>query len=167
VTRSPNWVGALNDGKIRVPVSGLTDMTPALARELKHELTHSFAHLITLDHCPVWFNEGLAQLEEGATTATLGAQLARQISDGRLPAYKDLETSFMKLAPEQVGPAYAKSLAALDYLRETYGIEEIRRLLKAMASNPDIGSLIEQDLRLNYSSFETEVSSYVAKKYGA
>jgi tetratricopeptide (TPR) repeat protein len=167
VTRSPNWVGALNDGKIRVPVSGLTDMTPALARELKHELTHSFVHLITLDHCPVWFNEGLAQLEEGATTATLGAQLARQFNDGHLPAYKELETSFMKLAPEQVGPAYAKSLAALEFIRETYGMAEIRLLLKAMSSNPDFSSLIERDLRLDYSSFETEVSSFVAKKYGA
>jgi tetratricopeptide (TPR) repeat protein len=167
VTRSPNWVGALNDGKIRVPVSGLTDVTPELARELKHELTHSFVHLITLDHCPVWFNEGLAQLEEGATTATLGAQLSRQFSDGHVPTYKDLEASFMKLTPQQVAPAYGKSLAALEFVRETYGTDEIRRLLKAMASNPNFGALIEQDLRLNYSSFETEVSSYVARKYGA
>jgi len=35
-------VGALNDGRIRVPVEGLTSMTEELARVLKHELTHSF-----------------------------------------------------------------------------------------------------------------------------
>ena len=39
---------------------------------LKHELTHSFVRLITLGHCPTWFNEGLAQLEEGSTSAALG-----------------------------------------------------------------------------------------------
>ena len=49
ITRAPNWVGALNDGKIRIPVSGLTQMTPDLARVLKHELTHSFYHLGTVD----------------------------------------------------------------------------------------------------------------------
>ena len=32
ITRSPTWVGALNDGKIRIPVSGLTQVTPDLAR---------------------------------------------------------------------------------------------------------------------------------------
>ena len=72
ITRTPAWVGALNDGKIRVPVSGLTQMTPDLARVLKHELTHSFVRQITLGHCPTWFNEGLAQLEEGSTTAAHG-----------------------------------------------------------------------------------------------
>src|SRR5579859_2674037 len=167
VTRSPTWVGALNDGKIRVPVSGLTDVTPELARLLKHELTHSFVHLITLDRCPVWFNEGLAQLEEGATTATMGSQLTREMTSGRAPSFKALEPSFMKLPEDQVPLAYAKSLAALEYLRATYGMAEIRQLLKAMASNPDFNSLIEQDLRLDYASFETEVSSYVEKKYGS
>ena len=28
ITRTPSGVGALNDGKIRIPVSGLTQMTP-------------------------------------------------------------------------------------------------------------------------------------------
>ena len=48
VTRSPTWVGALNDGKIRVPVSGLTQVNVELARVLKHELTHSFVRQITM-----------------------------------------------------------------------------------------------------------------------
>ena len=72
ITRTPNWVGALNDGKIRVPVSGLTQMTAELARVLKHELTHSFVRQITMGHCPTWFNEGLAQLEE-ATPGDIGS----------------------------------------------------------------------------------------------
>jgi Tfp pilus assembly protein PilF len=42
ITRAPGWVGALNDGRIRIPVQGLTSVTPQLAHVLKHELTHSF-----------------------------------------------------------------------------------------------------------------------------
>jgi tetratricopeptide (TPR) repeat protein len=166
ITRSPNWVGALNDGKIRVPVSGLAGVTPDLTRLLRHELTHSFVHLITLDRCPVWFNEGLAQLEEGASTAKYGTQLARELASGQLPTYKDLEGSFMKLSTEQVIPAYAKSLAGLEYLRENYGMAVIRQLLKNMAGNPDFNALL-QDLRLTYPTFETEVATYIEKKYGA
>jgi tetratricopeptide (TPR) repeat protein len=65
ITRAPAWVGALNDGRIRVPVEGLTSMTEELARVLKHELTHSFVGQKTGERCPVWLQEGIAQYMEG------------------------------------------------------------------------------------------------------
>ena len=37
VTHAPTWVGALNDGKLRIPISGLTSVSPELAHVLKHE----------------------------------------------------------------------------------------------------------------------------------
>ena len=166
VTRSPDWVGALNDGKIRVPVSGLAKMTPELARVLKHELAHSFVRQITQGRCPVWFNEGLAQLEEGATTAVLGSQLARAFAGGRLPQYSALETSFIDLPQDQVGLAYAKSLAALEYLRDTQGLGEIDRLLKGISASSSFARLLQNGLRLSYSDFEQEVGAYVEKRYG-
>jgi hypothetical protein len=167
ITRSPNWVGALNDGKIRVPVSGLTQMTPELARVLKHELTHSFVRQITMGHCPTWFNEGLAQLEEGATTATLGSQLARALAAGRLPSFQALEGPFLNMPQDQVALAYAKSLAALEYLRSTFDMGEICNLLKAMPSQPDFSLLLQKVLHLGYPAFEQEVTNYLVKKYGS
>jgi tetratricopeptide (TPR) repeat protein len=167
ITRSPNWVGALNDGKIRVPVSGLTQMNADLARVLKHELTHSFVRQITMGRCPTWFNEGLAQLEEGATTATLGAQLARAVTTGHLPSFQALEGPFLNMPQEQVALAYAKSLAALEYLRTNYDMGEICNLLKAMPSQPDFGVLLQNELHLTYPAFEQEVANYLVKKYGS
>jgi tetratricopeptide (TPR) repeat protein len=166
VTRSPTWVGALNDGKIRLPVSGLTQVNAELARALKHELTHSFIRQITLGHCPTWFNEGLAQLEEGATTAPMGSQLARALATGGLPSLPSLEGPFLNLPQNQVALAYAKSLAALEYLRNTFDMIEIRNLLKAMPSQPDFGALLQDELRLSYPAFEQEVANYIVKKYG-
>lgn len=167
VSRSPDWVGAVNDGKIRVPVSGLTTVTADVARLLKHELTHSFVRQITLGRCPTWFNEGLAQLEEGATTAGLGAQLARAVTAGRVPALASLESSFLELPADQVGLAYAKSLAALEYLRDTFGRGEIRRLLRLMASNPNFAAVLQDHLRLSYPAFEQEVAHYIVTRYGS
>ena len=166
ITRSPSWVGALNDGKIRVPVSGLSVMTADLARVLKHELTHSFVRQITLGHCPNWFNEGLAQLEEGATTAGLGSQLARGMAADKIPAFAALEDSFMGMAPEQAGFAYAKCLAALEYLRDSFGMGEVRRMLRLMPS-VDFNTILQDEIRESYPAFEVEVSTYVAKKYGS
>ena len=166
ITRSPNWVGALNDGKIRVPVSGLTQMTADLARVLKHELTHSFVRQITMGHCPTWFNEGLAQLEEGDTTAILGAQLARAVTDGHLPSFQALEGPFLNMPQDQVALSYAKSLAALEYLRANYDMGEICNLLKAMPAQPDFSLLLQNELHLTYPAFEQEVANYLVKKYG-
>ncbi len=164
ITRSPSWVGAVNDGKVRVPVSGLTVMTPEVARVLKHELTHSFVRLITLGRCPTWFNEGLAQLEEGATTATFGSQLARSFAT--LPPYSALEGSFMGLPADQAALAYAKSLAALEYLRDTQGPGEIRRLLKALPASSSFNNLLQDELRSSYAAFEQDAGAYVEKRYG-
>jgi tetratricopeptide (TPR) repeat protein len=167
ITRSASWVGALNDGKIRVPVSGLSTMTPELARMLRHELTHSFVRQITVGRCPTWFNEGLAQLMEGATTTSLGSQLARAFAANKIPTFASLEGSFMGMPPDQVALAYAKSLAALEYLKETRGMTGIRRLLQLIASNPDMDSLFQNEIHLNYEAFEHEVANYIVSRYGA
>ncbi len=163
ITRSPTWVSAENDGKIRVPISGLSSMTPELSRVLKHELTHSFVRQLTLGRCPAWFNEGLAQLEEGITTASFGKQLARVFA--RAPKYSELERSFVHLPTGGVGLVYAKSLAALEYLRDTYGLGEIRQLLRAMAANTDFDALLQLELRLTYPTFEQDVATYIQKRY--
>jgi tetratricopeptide (TPR) repeat protein len=167
ITSLPEWVGAVNDGKIRIPISGVSTMTLELARILKHELTHSFVRQVALDRCPMWFNEGLAQLEEGATTARLGSQLARAFVLGLIPPYSALEGTFMNLPADDAGLAYAKSLAALEYLRDTHGLAEVRRLLKLMSANPDINALLQDELRLSYPAFEREVATYVEKRYGS
>ena len=166
ITRSASWVGALNDGKIRVPVSGLSSMTPELARVLRHELTHSFVRQITVGRCPTWFNEGLAQLMEGATTTSLGSQLAKAFVANKLPSFRALEPSFMSLPADQVGLAYAKSLAALEFRRDRYGMAEIRHLLTRIPSDPDMDSLFQNEIHLSYESFEHEVANYIVTRYG-
>lgn len=166
ITQTPSWVGAVNDGKIRLPVSGLTQVTPELARVLKHELTHSFVRQITQGRCPMWFNEGLAQLEEGGSTAGRGSQLARAMAAGQIPPYSSLEGSFMGLSADQAALAYSKSLAGLEYLRDTFGMGEVRQMLKDMATS-DFGTILQDELRMNYASFEDEVANYVEKKYGS
>ena len=56
---------------------------------------------------------------------------------------------------------------ALEYLRDTHGMGEIRRLLKLIPSNPDFSSILQDELRLTYPAFEQEVASYVVKRYGS
>src|SRR5262249_36534368 len=38
ITEAPSWAGGLNDGKLRIPIQGISTVTPELQRVLKHEL---------------------------------------------------------------------------------------------------------------------------------
>ena len=77
VTRAPSWSGALNDGKLRIPISGLNSLTSELARVLKHELAHSFINQLSAGRCPMWLHEGIAQFLEPKFLNSDGRQLAQ------------------------------------------------------------------------------------------
>ena len=60
----PEWAGGLYDGKIRLPVPA-RDIRPASIKgAIMHEYTHHIVYLITAGNCPIWLNEGLAQIFE-------------------------------------------------------------------------------------------------------
>jgi tetratricopeptide (TPR) repeat protein len=96
VTRAPSWSGAINDGKLRIPISGLTSMTPELARVLKHELAHSFINQISAGRCPPWLHEGIAQLLEPKSLGSDGRQLAQMFKAQRNIPLNVLEGSFLR-----------------------------------------------------------------------
>jgi len=104
VTQAPRWAGAINDGKLRIPVQGLSAVTPELRRVLKHELTHVFIAQKTAGRCPVWLNEGLAQWEEGKSLSRLGAALAEQYAADQFIPLRNLEGPFMGMETGQAAP---------------------------------------------------------------
>lgn len=61
----PEWVGAVFDGKLRVPVNMM--QYPEVYRPmLFHELTHAFVRAMTRSKIPLWINEGIAQVVDGS-----------------------------------------------------------------------------------------------------
>ncbi len=60
----PEWAGGLYDGKIRLPVPARDTRPAAIKGAIMHEYTHHIVYLITAGNCPVWLNEGLAQIFE-------------------------------------------------------------------------------------------------------
>jgi tetratricopeptide (TPR) repeat protein len=67
VTQAGNEVAGLYDGKIRVPMGGLSRLDPDAKRVLTHELTHAIVQSKTRGNCPRWLHEGLAQAAEPRT----------------------------------------------------------------------------------------------------
>ena len=59
----PDWAGGVYDGKIRLPVPK-NILPKALKGAIFHEYTHHVIYLASSGNCPVWLNEGLAQIFE-------------------------------------------------------------------------------------------------------
>jgi tetratricopeptide (TPR) repeat protein len=167
VTQAPTWTGALNDGKLRIPVRGIDYVTPDLARVLKHELTHSFVNQVSAGRCPQWLNEGIAQMEEGRTLNARGPRLAAIYKDGSQISFNGLEGSFLKFSNNEALVAYDESLAGALYIRDTYGIDELRRLLERVGEGGTFEDAMKDILHLDYGRFEKEVGEYLATKYPA
>jgi hypothetical protein len=163
VTQAPSWAGALNDGKLRIPVRDLSDVTPQLESVLRHEMTHSFIHALTHGRCPTWLNEGLAQMEEPRSSGAFAAPLARLLHDGRAVPLRYLEGPFLRLSPAQAQLAYAESLAATEYLRSAYGMYALRHMLELLSDGEAPEAALNRAFRANYAEIESGLGEYLAK----
>jgi tetratricopeptide (TPR) repeat protein len=165
VTQAPSWTGALNDGKIRIPISGVSSVTPELARILKHELAHSFVSQMSGNRCPTWLHEGIAQIEEGKSSASYGRQLAQIYAADREIPYNLLEGSFMRFSAPQAVVAYAESLAAVEYIRDNYGIGEIPRILERLAQGSSTEVALRATIHSDYTQLHDDLARYLKDKY--
>jgi tetratricopeptide (TPR) repeat protein len=166
VTQAPSWAGALNDGKLRLPISGLSGMTSDLSRVLKHELTHSFVAAIAKDRCPTWLNEGIAQLEEGRSSRSNGSRLAAlYISQHNIPL-NQLETSFTRFNTDEARVAYAQSLISTEYIRDTYGLAHLIDVVKRLGEGQSPEAALRSAIHSGYGQLETELTAYLKRTYG-
>jgi len=165
ITRAPRWASALNDGRIRVPVQGLTGVTPELSRVLKHELTHSFVAQKTRTHAPTWLQEGLAQWMEGKRSGDNSAALAEMFQDGRAPSLDSLEGSWTGLPADAVGRAYAWALATIEYIVTSGGMSDIERILDRLADGASTEEATREVLHCSYEDLMQSTAEYLRKSY--
>jgi tetratricopeptide (TPR) repeat protein len=166
VTRAPSWTGALNDGKLRIPVDGLTAVTPELVRVLRHELTHSFVNQLTMARCPHWLNEGVAQIMEPRSLGPRVARLAELFKLEREIPLNQLETSFMSFNNIEATLAYDESLATVEYIRERYGMSDLVRILQRIGQGDSAEAALRETIHCDYRQFEDEVRGYLVRQAG-
>lgn len=166
VTEAPSWIGALNDGKLRIPIQGLTSVTPDLARVLKHELAHSFINQVSRGRCPQWLNEGIAQLVEPKQLGpTRGHRLADLYRGAHQIPLATLERSFLSFSPFEALLAYDESLAAAEYIRDTYGMSELRSILERLGDGSSTETSLRVTIHSGYSDLEEQIGRHLYLKY--
>ncbi len=165
ITRAPGWVSALNDGRIRVPVQGLSSVPAELSRVLKHELTHSFLQQKTRGRCPVWLQEGIAQWMEGARSGEFAGAVVMAYQRRTSLPLAALEGTWMNLPEPAAANAYAWSLSVVEYIVATYGMRDILRLLDRISNGPSAEAAAQSALRMDYVELERETIRYLRRTY--
>ena len=165
ITQAPNWVGALNDGRIRIPVDGLGTVTDALAHVLKHELTHSFLTQKTRGRCPVWLQEGIAQYMEGKRSGAAAASLFATFNDHMDVSLASYEGSWLNLEPDEAKAAYQWSLANVEAIVAIDGMNQLSLVLDRITAGATTEDALRDVLQMGYSDLALTTAGYLRRTY--
>ncbi len=166
ITKAPGWAGALNDGRIRVPVQGLNGVDQELSRVLKHELTHSFVQQKTHGHAPTWIQEGLAQWMEGQRSGENAVVMAQIYSEGHAAPLGRLEGSWLNMGGDTARYAYAWALANIEYIVQADGMGDIERILDRIGAGMTTEAALREVLHSDYNDVTQSTAEYLRKTYG-
>ncbi len=165
ITLAPAWAGAINDGRLRIPVQGLTSVTDQLSRVLRHELTHSFLQQKTRGRCPVWLQEGIAQWMEGRRVGPAASGLLSAYDNQTAIPLTDLEVSWMSLSNTGASFAYAWSLAVVETILEKNSMADLEQLLDALTASGSTEGAVRSVLHESYAELDQNTADYLRNTY--
>ncbi|MEE8112560.1 MAG: hypothetical protein V3T54_07485 [Acidobacteriota bacterium] len=143
-TLSSHDVQGLFDGKIRVPVGGLTRVSENLQRVLDHELAHAIIDSKTGSNCPAWLHEGLAQFVSGDTSQSRRRNLAGEYSRLR------------DTGGWHPGISYPAALSCVEYLSDQYGFFSWLTILAHMGNGEPFSRALATTLRIGSDELFTQ-----------
>jgi tetratricopeptide (TPR) repeat protein len=170
VTSGPEWSGGMYDGKVRLPIGGVREITPILRAVLFHEYTHVVVGDLTRGNCPTWLNEGLAEMEGRKEFSPPVAELEQAAKTGEFIPFKSLEKSLSALDTTKAALAYQQSYSLVSFMISNYGLYKVTDILanlgKGMESRAAIAAAFA-DYRLDFEGIVKEWREHVTREFGA
>ena len=154
VTLAPDSVAGLYDGKIRVPLGGISKVDERARRLLDHELTHAVVHSKTRSNCPRWLHEGLAQVMEGRQVTRADAVHIRALLASSPSAW------------DSRGFSYPAALSLTEYLESRRGFGGILDLLEALAEGLDVDGALRNTFGESYDEICRSWAESLAESHG-
>lgn len=159
-------VGAIYDGKIRVPYKDSTGQVldeKELRRRLFHEYVHVVVRYLVGDHVPWWLNEGLAETFSNGGTHGSARTLQTAMGTGGLFQLSELEEPQLdKLPPERLRVAYAQAHVAVEHLWNRFGQRSLVAMMTALAEGTPAETALIRSYRRSYSMLERETANAIA-----
>ena len=153
------WAGVIRVLAPEAWIPGEEDVAEIFAGSgpMVHELTHLMVDNLTKGNVPRWLTEGLAQAEEYRLTGFRFA--APEVFGKRAYHFQELDREFDRLDDQAL--AYRQSLAAVEYLLETYGEDKIKEVLKGLGAGKNIDEALQEAIGVNLREFENNWQSWV------
>ena len=143
ITHLASWAGAAFDGKIRVPIANYRNDVGVLEKVLIHEFVHALLFEIGGKKFSGWFNEGLAQYQEG-----------QQADDLVYIPLSDLSGSFIDLDKQDAVNAYRASLSAVSFLVEDNGWDLVKLFINKLGQEEDFPGIFQETFNLSVDQFD-------------
>jgi hypothetical protein len=142
---------------------GLTEAE--IVNNLRHELTHFFASLLSDGKLKAGFQEGIAQyLEKPTERANADPALLKQaFEQNRLLSWAEFDQAQAVYSDPQV--AYPQSLAVVAFLVDRYGFPTLLEFLQASAVEPGYRSALEAAYGQSADDLETEWLAYLPEYF--
>ena len=135
-TDMPSWASGCYDGHIILKYC--SDGEPELGvlwTLLRHEWTHLLVDLLTDGNCPIWLNEGLAQVIARPLLSFEKLALEQADKNGTLPTLNKLSHPFVHKSSSDRKIAYLQSAAIVSSLIDESGFHAIRNLLQLIRND--------------------------------
>ena len=159
VTDSPDWSGGFYDGKIRLPFGAMSEITPPIRAVLYHEYAHVVVFEITRGNCPLWLNEGIAEIFGRMQHSRSLSEFGHAARSGKLVEFKNLEANFSGFSSSEAALAYQQSYSLVTYMVATYGWHGIRQTLSGLGKGQSFDEAVTaalKDYNLNYNTLVSE-----------
>ncbi len=154
ITQAPDWSGGLYDGKIRIPVGGLTTVEEAIGLQsvLVHEMTHAFIFRMAPTGLPLWFNEGVATTIQGWDPEKIHAYFSEHPPEG-LSSLADVDRTLRGRGGE-VTAGYAAARLAIAEIEEMRGFAAVRRIIAGVGAGGSFADVFRDEVRAEVPEFE-------------
>lgn len=153
----------LYDGKIRVPVYGVSRFSPPIVSILTHELAHAMIADATFDRAPSWLHEGLAQrLEMRPERVNRIGDLVRQRTYLSIASIEEVLRS--QPDRELVESAYVEAEWLVHFLERRFGRQAISRLLLAFRDGKSTEEAVLLATSLSVSELDGQFREWALNK---
>jgi Tfp pilus assembly protein PilF len=158
VTGLHDWARGVYDGRIRVPYGVLQLGAASMRQVCYHEYTHAAIYEASRGRCPVWLNEGLAQLMSGEWDPDDAAFLSGAMTSSELVPLAGLETSFVEESdPIVVRVMYGEAYVAARYLVERYGRFAMGQALAALGDGRPMSRVLDEVFSTGYDELDVQM----------
>jgi Tol biopolymer transport system component len=150
---------------------------------LRHVIAHEFAHVAEFEALyggfwksarllksplyPLWYMEGLAEYVTGDLDDVVEDMYLRDAAtSGRLYSLYQLH-GFSHLKPHEVTLGYKQGAAALRFLAEEYGAENVGASLKLLRERFEVGSIVGDLTSQDFRDFDRRYREHLTDRFAA